>query len=134
MSDFQPVDTTNVQINSMVLFMRSLTYHFRDGGWVTDAPALQHIRRLSQRTAIALHNLPAEKWVEIADGRFAPVIHGKMLDLAADAYTLAQSTATKLVKKVKMQPSRTADEGAEIQHYSVRPMQPYMTRFLGLTD
>lgn len=129
---FEERDTTQIQFDSVIAFMGACGYNYKDGGWETEALALQHIRRLSHRTAIALHNLDGKDWLMLDKGLCAPLINGKILDIAMSGYTLARVQATKLVQKVKMQPNRKAEQGVELQSMMVKPMQPYMTHTLGL--
>lgn len=132
--EFEAIDTKQIQIDSMVAFMASCGYQYKNKGWETESPSLRHMKRISHRTAIALHNLQGEEWAQLGKGLCAPVINGKVLDIAMTGYTLARVQSAKLVKRVKMQPNRKAEEGVELQSNMVKPMQTYMTSCLGLVD
>lgn len=132
--EFKMIDTSQIQVDSMVAYMGSLGYEFKDKGWITTNANLKHISRISHRTAIALHNLPVSGWELQPNKVYAPRIAGKIFDIGMNGYTLSQSQATKLVQKVKMQPSRKTQEGVMLQSHMVKPFQPYMTVTLGLAE
>ena len=132
--EFQMLDTSQIQIDSLCAYMAILGYKFKDNGWETESRSLRHVSRISHRTAIALHNLPVSGWELQPNKTYAPRIFGKTLDIAMNGYSLSQSQATKLVKKVKMQPSRKATEGIMLQSHMVKPFQPYMAVTLALTE
>lgn len=132
--EFQMMDTSQIQVDSLGQYMGSLSYRFENDGWVTSNPHLKHISRISHRTAIALHNLPISGWELQPNKVYAPRISGKILDIAMNGYSLSQSQATKLVKKVKMQPNRKMEGGVMLQSHMVKPFQPYMTVTLGLVE
>lgn len=130
--DFQMKDTSQIQVDSMTVYMAALGYNFKDKGWVTDSKALAHVSRISHRTAIALHNLTAEQWQIQPNKMFAPVLNGKVFEIAMNGYDLSKSQAIKLVQKVKMQPNRKSADGVMLQSHMVKPFQPYMAVTLGL--
>jgi hypothetical protein len=129
---FEIGNTHQIQVDSMTAFMQSIGYKYVNKGWESEVDSLKHIRRLSHRTAIALHNLQADEWVQHEDGTMSPAINGNIFDMRMGPYMLAQVQAAKIVQKVKMQPNRKAVEGIELQYHMVKPMQPYMTIALGL--
>lgn len=131
---FEMKNTMQVQIDSMTAYLGNLGYEFANKGWETNNPSLKHVRRISHRTAIALHNLQETEWVQLERGLFSPLINGRIFDIAMNGYTLSQTQATKLVQKVKMQPNRKIGEGVELQSHMVKPFKPYMTITLGLTE
>ncbi|ATW58247.1 hypothetical protein CNR37_00040 [Pseudomonas phage ventosus] len=130
--EFEVKDTSQIQVDSLIAFMASLGYTYKEKGWVTDSEALKHISRVSHRTAIALHNLPIYLWKLQPNNMYAPLINGKLFDIAMNGYALSRSQATKLVKKVKFQPSRKEQEGIMLQNHMIKPYQSYMTVTLGL--
>lgn len=130
--EFQMKDTLQIQTDSLLAYMQSLGYKYENKGWVTDSEAMKHMRRLSHRTAIALHNLSENEWQIDDKFLFYPVINGRKLDLVMNGYTLSRTQAAKLVKVVKMQPNRKAVEGIQLQHHMVKPFKRYMTVTLGL--
>lgn len=130
--EFEMIGTGQIQVDSLTAYMAAISYHFDGTSWATKEPALQHISRISHRTAIALHNLQAEEWRLLDNKMYAPVIAGKVFDIAMNGYDLSRTQSAKLVQKVKMQPNRKVPEGIMLQSYMVKPFQPYMAVTLGL--
>lgn len=103
--------TAGIQGESLRLFMGQLGYRPArpNGGWATDNPALAGNRVLSTRTAIKLHNLPREAWVEVMPGWFGvPFLN---LGILVNSYAMNVIQAAKLVKQVKLVPVRDAPNG-----------------------
>lgn len=132
--EFQMLDTQQIQVDSLIAYMASIGYTFDGKSWVNESKAMNHISRIGHRTAIALHNLPADQWQLMPNKMYAPVIAGRVFDFALNGYNLSRTQATKLVKKVKMQPDRKEPNGIILQSHMVKPFQPYMTVTLGLTE
>lgn len=130
--DFEIKGTAQVQIDSLTAYMAALGFTFDGKSWVN--AGLKHISRVSHRTAIALHNLPDTEWRLLPNKMYAPVIDGKVFDLAMNGYTLSRTQSAKLVQKVKMQPNRKVEEGIMLQNHMVKPYKPYMAVTLGLVE
>lgn len=120
---FEQLDTTVVQVRSLLNFMYALGYTLdetcKTGRFVTNAKTLQGNRYLSAATAAKMHNLPAENWIVAPDG----------LGVAPTCVTLKSgftplgvriAMASKLVQEVKISVSR---HGALImQDFMVKPL------------
>jgi len=134
-TEFQAIDTTFIQTNSLAHFMGGLGYTQKGDGFETENQALKHIKRLSYSTAVQLHNLNPLFWKEdIATNHFSPTIfNGKTyaaLDMHISGYGLQQLMAVKLVKQVKLVVVR--GKGLVVQSHMVKPQTPFITRVLGL--
>lgn len=105
------INTTAIQAESLRLFMAQLGYRpWRgNGGWITDNPAMSANRTLSTKTAIGLHNRKRKDWVEVGPGWYG--LPDLKLRLVVTAYGLNLLNAAKLVKEIKLQPSRRATNG-----------------------
>jgi len=110
------VNTGNVQAESLRLFMGMLGYVPArwNGGFVTENPRLAGNRTLSTATAIKLHNLTGDEWVESeeAPGWYLPA--GFNLRIAITAYGVNMLQASKIVQHIKFQPKRTATNGLSL--------------------
>lgn len=135
---FQLVDTTSAQVESLINFMSQLGYRPArlNGGWVTDNPALQANRSLSNATAIKLHNLTSLQWGVTSEGwRFPDTDFGAPsgidILLSPVAYNMLQ--ASKIFKCVKIQATRKGS-GIQVQSFMVKPLDPIYTRVLQLAQ
>lgn len=135
--NFQAVDTTFIQTNSLAHFMGGLGYTQKGNSFVTDSPSLKHISVLSYRTSVQLHNSVASDWKENkSTNTFSPAVQTKCgmkeLDLHISGYGLQQLFARRLVKIVKLQLSKK--KGLQVQSNMVKPQTSFLTGVLGLVN
>lgn len=136
-AEFQAADTTFIQTNSLAHFMGGLGYVQQGNSFVTDSPSLKHIRVLAYRTAVQLHNSGKYDWKETkSTNTFSPIVQTKRgmktLDMHVSGYGLQQLFARRLVKKVKLQLSKT--RGLQVQSHMVKPQTEFLTGVLGLVS
>lgn len=140
--EFQMVDTQQIQLDSLVAVMDAVGYRFdrigaegdkrkATGGFVTDNPALQANRNLSNTTAVKIHNAPRKQWVKVQDGWYKLDIPG--IDLVMSAYALNLLFARKLVEKVKFVKTRKSPSHFMLQSHMVKPANRAYIPLLGLT-
>uniref|UniRef100_A0AAU6VYC6 DUF7390 domain-containing protein n=2 Tax=unclassified bacterial viruses TaxID=12333 RepID=A0AAU6VYC6_9VIRU len=140
-TEFQPVDTTQIQLDSLLAVMEALTYRVdragaqgdkrkATGGFVTDAKALKANRNISFTTAVKIHNAPRKQWVKIVDGWYRLDLPG--LDIAISAYALNILFARKLVEKVKFQKDRKSPSHIRLDDHMVKPVNRAYIPLLGL--
>jgi len=110
--EFIPVDTTVVQVRSILNFMYALGYVLdgtvKTARFFTEAADGQANRYLSVNTAIRLHNMPAHGW-ELVEVKGDLVAKPKGVNLKA-GYTpigVRLAIASKLVDKAKISVNRT---------------------------
>lgn len=132
--EFKIVNTEAMQLASLRAFMAALGYRPEAPNkrvmFVTDNPNVKHHQKLSLSTAVKLHNIGAEGWEEFAVGYFRPRVAG--LDMCLDALTLTRVYSERLVKNVKIQYSKKADLGVQVQSHIVELAQPHYLRVSGL--
>lgn len=110
--DFQVVDTTVIQVRSILNFMYTLGYTLdgtvKTGRFFTEAADGQANRYLSVNTAIRMHNMPPENW-ELFGVKGAQVAKPKGINLKAGFTPIGVriAIASKLVDKAKISVTRT---------------------------
>lgn len=107
--DFEVLDTTVVQVRSVLNFMYALNYTLDDeassGRFVSKNPLFKGNKYLSFSTAAKLHNLADEKWlVDETTGTVKPTCVNLVNGFTVVGVRLAQ--ASKLVKQVKLSLSK----------------------------
>jgi len=111
--EFQLLDTSVIQIRSVIQFMDALTYKFNytTGYFETDVKEAKHISKLSFNTAVRLHNLylvPISS--QTMHGFWAPAGCGYrsagFIDLVVSPELMAKAQASKIVKVAKIQKDR----------------------------
>lgn len=131
--EFVVLDTTAIQIDSLVTFMAKLGFSFNAarGSFKTDNDQPKGSRSLRFSTAQRLHNATMEDWKELVPGwyTFAPV---SLPTLALNGYQLQELYATKLVKKTKFLHARKGGGRITLNSPMVKPAHPMMTALLGL--
>ena len=111
--EFQVLDTTVVQVRSVLNFMYTLGYTLDEEGttgrFITKAKNAQGNRFLSFATAAKLHNLPTTMWyVDTVTGQVFPeAARSVKFQLGFSAIGVRLALASKLVQKVKLSVSRT---------------------------
>lgn len=111
--DFQALDTTVVQVRSVLNFMYTLGYTLDEEGntgrFITKAKGAQGNRFLSFATAAKLHNLPATMWlVDTERGLVYPdPARTVRFQSGFTAIGVRLAISSKLVQKVKLSVSRT---------------------------
>lgn len=122
MTDFQAVDTTVVQVRSVLNFMYALGYTLdttsKTGRFVTEQKAHQGIRYISANTAVRMHNLPVEKWDLYENGVAVPSNLNFQVGFTAIGVQLA--VASKLVEKAKFVVTRYGQ--AIVRDVMVKPL------------
>lgn len=107
--EFVKVDTTVIQVRSVLNFMYALGYTLDEDGktgrFTTNQKVFKANRHLSFATAVRLHNMPLEDWT-IAEG--AEFAHPKGVNILKGFAPLGVhlATASKLVSEVKLSVSR----------------------------
>ena len=146
MTDFQAVDTTHIQLDSLIAVMDTIGYRIDrsghalpdgrpdkrkpTGGFITDNKNLKANRNLSLTTAVKIHNSPRKNWVKVAEGWYKLDVAG--LDLILSAYALTVLFARKLVETVKIVKDRKTPNHLKIQSHMVKPANRAYTGMLGL--
>ncbi|WKC57450.1 hypothetical protein EPA3_033 [Pseudomonas phage vB_PaM_EPA3] len=137
--EFQLLDTSAIQIRSVIQFMDALTYKFNytTGCFETQTREVKHISKLSFNTAVRLHNLylvPGSTMTQ--HGFWAPAGCGyrsaEFIDLVVSPELMAKAQASKIVKTAKIQKDRKGN--IHIQSMMVEfPNADYARRYnLGL--
>lgn len=107
--DFQMLDTTVVQVRSVLNYMYTLGYTLdeegKSGRFITKASAAQGNRYLSFATAVRLHNMPISQWTIDGSGQTFP--EGITLQTGFTPIGVRLAEASKLVKKVKLLVNRS---------------------------
>lgn len=121
--EFQALDTTVVQVRSVLNFMYTLGYHLEEGSktgrLVTNGAAYQGNRHLSFNTAVQMHNLKLEDWgVDVETGATYPSNVKLQQGFAALGVRLAH--ASKLVEKAKVVVDRNGQ--VVVQDVMVKPL------------
>lgn len=103
--DFEMLDTTVVQVRSVLNFMYALGYTLdeesQSGRFVAESKQLKANKYLSFSTAAKLHNLVDERWIVDSDtGMTKPDFIDIVGGFSVIGVRLAQ--ASKLVKQVKL--------------------------------
>lgn len=146
MTDFQAVDTTHIQLDSLIAVMDTVGYQIDrggqylpdgrpdkrkpTGGFITFNKNLKANRNLSLTTAVKIHNSPRKNWVKVADGWYKLDLNG--LDLILSAYALNVLYARKLVETVKIIKDRKTPNHLKVQSHMVKPANRAYTAMLGL--
>jgi hypothetical protein len=107
--DFQALDTTVVQVRSVLNFMYALGYTLDEesnsGRFVTKNRSFKGNKHLSFSTAAKLHNLADENWIiNTETGEVKPSCVELVNGFSAIGVRMAQ--ASKLVKQVKLSLSK----------------------------
>lgn len=141
MEDFNKVDTTAVQAQSLNRFMEGLGYKAsftkrEDGAlgrlqYVTDDPELQMMKVIGFDTAVRLHNMGPEGWIEFAPG-WLRVFEIPGLQFAMHAFELEVLYARRIVTNVKWQKNKRATGGIRIMSQMVKVASPRYLSALGL--
>jgi hypothetical protein len=111
--DFVALDTTVVQVRSVLNFMYALGYTLdeesKTGRFITKTKHAQGNRYLSFATAAKLHNMSSSGWgVDSESGQVFPIsIHRVGFQTGFTAIGVRLAMASKLVQEVKLSVSRT---------------------------
>ncbi|QHZ59998.1 hypothetical protein PJKIFABJ_00043 [Pseudomonas phage PE09] len=143
---FQMVDTSSIQLDSLIFVMDSLGYRLDraggtlpdgkpdkrkpTGGFVTDNVALKANRNIGLEKAVKIHNAPRKQWVKVKEGWYKIDIPG--LDIAISAYALNILFARKLVEKVKLQKARSAPHHIKVTDHMIKPISRAYIPLFGL--
>ncbi|QXV71693.1 hypothetical protein psageK4_039c [Pseudomonas phage psageK4] len=139
---FQMLDTSSIQLDSLLYVMDSLGYRLDragaegdkrkpTGGFVTDNPALKANRNIGLENAVKIHNAPRKQWVKVKEGWYRIDLPG--LDIAISAYALNILFARKLVEKVKLQKARTTPHHIKVTDHMIKPISRAYIPLFGLT-
>lgn len=109
---FRPLDTTVVQVRSVLNFMYALGYQLdvsgKTGRFVTEVKDFQGNRFLSFATAVKLHNTTEADWgLDEVSGLAFPDNDTVRLKVGFTALGIRLALASKLVKKVKLSVARS---------------------------
>jgi hypothetical protein len=130
--EFQALDTTVVQVRSVLNFMYTLGYTLdadsKTGRFFTNVKEMQGNRFLSFATAAILHNLSEESWlVNPENGEAHPTCLIKLRH-GFSGLGVRLAMASKLVKKVKLS---VAKGGAVItQDIMIKPLNNAVLRLV----
>src|SRR5947207_12008666 len=125
-TDFQTIDTTVIQVRSVLNFMYALGYvldaNSKTARFFTENKSLQANRFLSVHTAIRMHNMPDEGWNVLHDGQGNATAHPHGVNLKGGFTVLGvrDRKSTRLVPKVKFSVTRVGV--VVIQDHMVRPL------------
>lgn len=123
--EFQAVDTTVVQVRSVLNFMYTLGYVLdstaKTGRFVTEVAEGQANRWIGVRTAIKMHNKSEDGW-EVTQERGNPIARPKGISLKSGFSPIGVrlAIASKLVEKVKISVTRIG--GIVTQDVMVKPL------------
>ncbi len=132
--DFQALDTTVVQVRSVLNFMYALGYTLdetsKTGRFITKAKEFQANRLLSFATACRLHNLTSGEWsVDNESGKTRPISTHKIgLQNGFAAIGVSLAMASKLVQEVKLSVTRTGQ--VVTQDVMVKPLNIAVLRLV----
>ena len=140
-TEFQAIDTFNIQMDSLLNVMDSLGYRLDrigvegdkrppTGGFITHIPGLQANRNLGLTTAVKIHNLERKEWLKLKEGWYKLPFEG--IDICMSAYALNVLYARKLVEKVKFLKNRNIPSHIELQSNMVKPANRAYIPLLGL--
>lgn len=111
--EFTKLDTTVVQVRSLLNFMYTLGYTLdedcKSGRFVTKVKAQQGNRYLSAATAIKMHNLTEAQWMVYTFGDNGEAVFPEGAVNLSTGYTglgVRLAMASKLVEKVKLSVTR----------------------------
>lgn len=138
---FQVVDTTQIQLDSLVAVMDTLGYRIDragaegdkrkpTGGFITDNRQLAANRNLGLSTAVKIHNAHDGLWIPVAPGWYRLDVPG--VQIVVSAYALAVLRARKLVEKVKFQKNRKSPWHVVVTDHMVKPVKEEYVALLGL--
>lgn len=106
--EFQALDTTVIQVRSVLNYMYSLGYVLDDtkenGRFVSNVASAKGNKYLSASTAIRLHNSRAEDWTMTADGVFHREVQ---FQAGFRPLGIRLAGASKLVEQAKFRVVRT---------------------------
>lgn len=110
--DFAPLDTTVVQVRSVLNFMYALGYHLdvhaKTGRFVTEVKDFQGNRFLSFATAVKLHNTTEADWgMDETSGLAFPTNNTVRLKTGFTAIGVRLAIASKLIMKAKLSVARS---------------------------
>lgn len=133
--EFQKVDTTVVQVRSVLNFMYALGYTLdttsKTGRFVTEHRSHQGNRFLSMTSAVKMHNLTSSQWevYQNEDGTIAAAFpQGIQLQTGFTPIGVGVAMASKLVEKVKYSLNR---KGTVItQDVMVKPLNQAVLRLI----
>lgn len=124
--EFQTIDTTVVQVRSVLNFMYALGYTLdgtvKTGRFVTEQKSAQANRYIGVHNAIRLHNMAGEEWIAKSDTAGNVMFHPRGVDLknGFNPIGLRLAFASKLVPQVKFSVTRNGD--VVTQDHMVRPL------------
>lgn len=124
--DFQALDTTVVQVRSVLNFMYALGYTLdgtvKTGRFVTEQKFAQANRYIGVHTAIRLHNMKGEDWAAKVDTSGNTMFYptGVNLKNGFNPIGLRLAFASKLVPQVKFSVTRNGD--VVTQDHLIRPL------------
>lgn len=121
--EFQAVDTTVVQVRSVLNFMYALGYTLdATGRFVTESKNMSGNRYLKANTAVAMHNLPNSEWKPVTDKYGITMMFPSCVGLQSGFNPLGVTlaVASKLVDKAKI--SVTRKGGIVTQDVMVKPL------------
>lgn len=111
--EFQKLDTTVVQVRSVLNFMFALSYQLDDscksGRFVTNVKAMQGNRFLSMESAVRMHNLTVDQWdvyQHTVTGDTAAFPQGVSMQHGFTALGVKLAMASKLVETAKYNTNR----------------------------
>lgn len=129
--EFQSLDTTVVQVRSVLNFMYTLGYALdadsKTGRFFTNVKELQGNRFLSFATAAKFHNLREDDWaVDPESGEAYPA--GITLQRGFSPLGVRLAIASKLVKQVKLSVARSGQ--VVTQDFLVKPLNQAVLRLV----
>lgn len=139
--EFQMVDTSQVQLDSLIFVMDALGYRLDragaqgdkrkpTGGFITDNKALKANRNVGVEKAVAIHNADRKQWLKVKEGWYRLDMPG--IDIVVTAYALNVLFARKLVHKVHIQKARTSPSHMKVTSHMVKPANRAYIPLLGL--
>lgn len=129
--EFQELDTTVVQVRSVLNFMYTLGYnldvHSEKGRLVTFSAAHQGNRYLSFNTAVAMHNLREDEWMANPEtGEAFPANVKLLVGFSVVAVRIAM--ASRLIKKAKVGTRKNGQ--LETKSFMIKPLNDAVLRLV----
>jgi len=135
MTDFQMLDTTVVQVRSVLNFMYALGYQLdedcKSGRFVTKNKSMQGNRYISMASAVRMHNMTDDNWTVYeheATGAHAVFPNGIQMQNGFTAIGIKLAQASKLVQTVKFYTDRHGV--VKVRSQMVKPLNTVVASLL----
>lgn len=135
MTDFQELNTTVIQVRSVLNFMYALGYQLdedcKSGRFITKVKVMQGNRYLSMDSAVRMHNLGGHEWTVYENrltGEAAVFPEGVDIQRGFTPIGVELAMASKLVDKVKFYTTRHGN--VVVRSMMVKPLNHVVASLL----